>query len=100
MAGRVTDSQGVDGNQHRTNAWMPDTANVQKIATENATTAFTRDQLVRCVCDADSHLNFHPSTAADTSDMFMPDNHVEYFIVKKGDKIAVIGGNLYVTPVL
>ena len=90
--------QARDGN-HRIVPSVFHPGATQKIATGAATAALTKGDLVRVVCDADSHIVFGTgSPSAAVTDIFMPGSHVEYFeITKASEKIAVLGGNMYVT---
>ena len=89
-----------DADGKRTDVLRLDTANVIKVATGAASAAASVDTVYRCVCDADSHILVGTAPTATTDDHFMPSGHVEYIFVSAGSKIGVLGGNLYMTPVV
>lgn len=91
---QVTDSDG-----HKVPRVMrPSTT--QKLATGDVSTTFSHGDVVRVVCDADSHIiigNTSTGTAT-TSDVFMGLDQVEYFKLEGAYLfVAGVGGNTYVT---
>jgi hypothetical protein len=69
----------------------------EKLATTEQSTAATEDKIIRIVADGDAHIAFGSDPTATTDDIFLPGNQVEYVILEEGDKVSVLGANLYVT---
>ena len=58
----------------------------------------TEECLVRIAVSAAMTLNFAASPTATTTDLFMPANTVDYFVIPAGYKIAALGtGDVYIT---
>jgi len=92
-------TQSVDSDGHKIpRVLRPSTT--QKLASLAVSTVFSHGDVVRVVCNTDSHIiigNTSTGTAT-TSSIFMPDNHVEYFKME-GTYLYVsgLGGSTYVT---
>lgn len=72
-------------------------SSTEKVATTNQSTAATEDKIVRLIADGDAHIAFGTNPTATTSDIYLPANQVEYVVLEEGDKVSVLGANLYVT---
>lgn len=71
----------------------------EKIATTTSSTAATEEKIVRIVSDGDCHILVGETPTADDADIFLPQGVVEYIKLQTGDRINVLGANLYVTDV-
>jgi len=69
----------------------------EKIATTVSTTAATDEKIVRITADDDCNIAIGSAPTATTSDILLPSGAVEYIRLETGDKINVLGANLYVT---
>lgn len=68
-----------------------------KVATtKSSIIAFGEDQVIRVVCDAAANIRFSSTGgSAAATDLYMPAGRVEYFKMKKGHRVSVLGANLY-----
>jgi len=69
----------------------------EKIATTASSTAVSKETIVRVVSDADCNIAIGSSPTATTSDALLPRGIVEYFKLELGQRINVLGANLYVS---
>jgi hypothetical protein len=97
-------SQARDGaSQIVNNVFEPSgtTVIVTSAGTSVASSAFAQDTICRIVSNADCHYKISAAPTASTSDVFLPSKAGEQILIKKGNKIAVIGTvTLYVTPLV
>lgn len=84
--------------------WRPVTTQVAAYTATSAavTNAFgTGVHVVRLVSTTNCHVAFGTAPTATTSDMYLPADQAEYFVVSPGQKVAAVqvdaGGNLNVT---
>lgn len=84
--------------------WRPVTSQTAAYTAASAvvTNAFGNGvHVVRLVSTTNCFVAFGSAPTATTSDMYLPANQPEYFVVSQGQKVAAIqvdaGGNLHVT---
>jgi hypothetical protein len=67
--------------------------------TSVASTAYTKDTIIRIVSDADCHYKIGTTPTAANTDVYLPSKSGEQILVKSGNKVAVIAAsvNVYLT---
>lgn len=85
----------VDKNRSSIQVLRP--ATTEKLATTQSTTATTEMTVVRIIADGNCHIAIGSNPTATTSDIYVASGEYEYIKLDKGDKINVLGANLYVT---
>lgn len=93
----VEGAQAVDKNSSVVPGVLrPKSGSTQKLATTASSTAFATDAVVRIVADGACHYLLGTAPTADANDHYLPANTIELIKVDAGDKINVLGANLYV----
>lgn len=86
--------------------YVPDTGKTQKIdATASAqSTEFTQQTTVRIASEDGMYVEIGVNPTATDASMLMPPDHVEYFTVPKGYKVALLAVGTkkigYITPLV
>ena len=85
----------IDGNGRSPQVMRPGVT--YKITDGNQSIEFTDNVVIRVVSETDVHLKLGANPTATDSDVYLAGGVAEYFKVNIGDKVSVLGGNLYIT---
>lgn len=92
------------GSQTVPNVFEPSgpTQKLTSSGTSVASTAYTKDTLLRIVSDADCHYAIGTAPTATSSNVYLPSKSGEQILVKSGNKVAVIAAsvNVYLTELV